>query len=539
MNIPIPKKLLRRLLDDKQVRISATMQDILLFFNFYFPHYITHKTADFQMEILKILQDQNNKFVVLTAFRGSAKSTFCSLLLPIWSALGCHKKKHIVLVCQNQQRAQQLLGNIKLELETNDRLIADYGPFVGTIESWNMNTLILANGTRITAVSIGESIRGIRQGQYRPDLVISDDVEDVQSARINESRDKLWQFVNGELIPAGDITTRFIFIGNLVHMDSLMMRLRKAILIDKKVDGIYREYRLIDQCNPNYIAWPGKYPTLKDIQVLKNTIISEVDFLREYCLTIIPEGNQIIFPQDFQRYDEKILERRSDFYINILSTDPALSERQTSDNTSITHTRTHEKNGVFDGYVMPNPINKKMTGPDIITEIKRLIHSFPPNEPYVVLVEDVAFQRVLVQTMQTEGINAIAVGIEGLDKRSRLSAIRQFMRTHIYFPKYGTEIIEGQLLGFGVERYDDLVDSVTLLCKYLINLKLNKPAEPIMVPYESPFGKNFQFSSNDWADQEDEEIFANLNKRRHQNDMGYDDNDVIVCKSNLYCSSVN
>jgi len=500
-----------KLLNDRKIRIEATSRDIILFFTFYFPHYITHPMADFQKEILSFLQDADQQFIALVAFRGSAKTTFCSLLLPIWASLGCHQKKFIVLVCQNQQRAQQQLANIKMELESNERLIADYGPFIGTVEQWSMNTLVLTNRTRITAVSVGESIRGIRHGQYRPDLIISDDVEDVQSASIQEARDKLWQFINGELIPAGDLNTRYVFIGNLVHEDSAMMRIKKAIE-GHRLDGIYRQYPLIHN---DVIAWKGKFPNFTAIEKLKKGLGSLTDYLREYMLQIIPEGNQLIFPEDINRYEEKIFEIRTDFIANVFSTDLAITERQTSDNTSIIHSRIYGKKKPYDAYVMPHPINRKMTSLEIVAEIKRIVSSLLKDESYIVLIENIQFQQMMVETLQADGIHAIAVGIDGKSKRSRVYNSRYFLKTHLYFPKTGTEEIERQLFGFGVERYDDLVDSVTLLCKYLIGVALEASTDVVSVPFVR-FLENVQDQSSytDWADREDKEIFENLRKRK-------------------------
>ena len=219
------KEIEERLLHDPLVRKETTRQDIYWFFRIYFPHYITYKMAPFQIEILKLLQDDSIKRIAITAFRNSGKSTFCSLLAPIWYILGVHQKKYIVIACQNQDRAKQVLTNIKKELETMGLLSSDFGPFFDSNSEWAANTIVLPKyDARITVLSIGEGMRGVRHGQYRPDIIIVDDVEDVQSAKQKESRDKLWQFINGELIPAGITNVKVIFIGNLVHEDSLMMR---------------------------------------------------------------------------------------------------------------------------------------------------------------------------------------------------------------------------------------------------------------------------------------------------------------------------
>lgn len=70
--------------------------------------------------------------------------------------------------------------NIKRELESNDLLKNDMGPFVEQWEEWGSTSLyILKYNARSTAISTEQSVRGIRHGRYHPDLIIADDVEDM------------------------------------------------------------------------------------------------------------------------------------------------------------------------------------------------------------------------------------------------------------------------------------------------------------------------------------------------------------------------
>jgi len=64
------------------------------------------------------------------------------------------------------------------------------------------------------------------------------------------------------------------------------------------------------------------------------------------------------------------------------------------------------------------------------------------------------------------------------DKRSRLAVISQFIQDGtILFPKQGAEELIQQLIGFGVEKNDDLVDALTLLVNKI--LEDNKPMPQI------------------------------------------------------------
>lgn len=193
-----------------------------------------------------ITQDDSIKRAVILAFRGSAKSTIMSLSFPIWTIV-TERKKFILIVSQNQNQSQMMLANIRAELEKNMLLIKDFGPFRQVSEEWNQNSILIPKyNCRITCISSGESMRGIRHLQHRPDLIIVDDVEDLSSVRTKEARDKTFNWLNGELIPAGDINTKIIIIGNLLHEDSLMMRLEKSIN-DGSFKSVFKRYPLINE----------------------------------------------------------------------------------------------------------------------------------------------------------------------------------------------------------------------------------------------------------------------------------------------------
>jgi hypothetical protein len=103
------------------------------------------------------------------------------------------------------------------------------------------------HGARITVASTEQSIRGIRHNEHRPDLIICDDVEDVQSTKTREGRDKTYHWLDGEVIPAGDRKTRLIIVGNLLHEDSLLMRIKEETAEKENQKAFSSEYPLLDE----------------------------------------------------------------------------------------------------------------------------------------------------------------------------------------------------------------------------------------------------------------------------------------------------
>lgn len=508
----------KKVLEDKTFRKHLAREDAYWFFGIYFSHYIQYPSADLHREIFQLIQDEDIPIVAITAFRSSGKSTLCSLVLPIWAVIGRLQKKHIVIVCQTQQRAKETLANIRQEFETNELLRNDFNATEGKTDKWSENTIIVVKyNTRITVISVGESIRGMRHQQYRPDLIICDDLEDVPSCASTDNRKKLWQFVNGELIPAGDKNTKYVFIGNKVHNDSAMMKLKNAIEL-KKIKGVYKEYPLIDQ-QTKTIAWTGKFENQQAIDKLKFTYASEIDYLREQMLIILPDGDAIIKPEDIHYYDNLPLTPPDFFFLSI---DQAYSEKNTADKTAIIVASFYELDDTIKIYIHQYPINQRFKVTDMIESIKQTMVSLGTHEVIRIFAESGSAQKGIVDMLAFSCLPVEGINVGSQDKKARLSMASPWIKNSIFlFPKTGCEELIDQLLYFGTERYDDLVDALTLSVIALMEIVKNRKNKITIVPtdgsmqdkaYKKAMGKLSSSFSNkeDWGDKEDAEMFRTL-----------------------------
>ncbi len=219
--------------------------------------------ADFHDKMFNFTEDENLLYSLVMAFRGSAKSTIMTMSYPIWAVSGVQQKKFVVIVSQTQRQARQHLSNIQKELDANNLLKSDLGPYKQSTDEWGSQSLVIPKyNARITAVSIEQTIRGMRHLQHRPDLIICDDIEDTSTVKTQEGRDKIYDWITGEIIPAGDQNTKFVFVGNLLHEDSAMVRLKDNLV--KKSNGEFIEVPILDE--DNNITWTGKYPDSKAIK---------------------------------------------------------------------------------------------------------------------------------------------------------------------------------------------------------------------------------------------------------------------------------
>src|SRR5258708_4238684 len=175
------------------IRRKLAFENMKYFFAIYLYHHIRYQLAPFHEEFFKIAEDEILELAIILAFRGSGKSTIFSLCYPIWAIIGKQQKKFVLILTQTQQQARIILRNIKIELESNNLLRADIGPFIEESDEWGSTTIVINKyGARIMVASTEQGIRGIKYGANRPDLIILDDVQDITGVKTQERTDKLF-----------------------------------------------------------------------------------------------------------------------------------------------------------------------------------------------------------------------------------------------------------------------------------------------------------------------------------------------------------
>jgi phage terminase large subunit-like protein len=459
------KEILELMIKNRNFRIALAKQSHYWFFHFYFPHYVTFPTADFHREIFYLTEQEDIGMSVITAFRSSSKSTICSLSYVLWSILGKQNKKFAVIISQTQRQAKLHLTNIKRELEQNHLLSADLGPFKEEPDEWGGFTLVIPKyGARIMAASSEQGIRGIRYLQHRPDVIVADDIEDLQSVRTQEARDKTYEWFKGDVIPSGGPNVKVIVVGNLLHEDSLLKRLQEEIKI-KTTKGECREYPLIN--SEGKIMWPGRFPTPESIDAEKEKIGNEAAWHREYLLEILPASDQVVQREWIHYYDELPAFQGNNYYWTKIAVDLAISEKESADYTAMVIGSLFGRDRNMRLYIHPFPINERLNFPEAIEKAKLMANNKILSRRPEFLVEAVGYQTSFAQQLEREWYVAKEIKVGNLDKRSRLALVSDFIKNgNILFPRKGCEALISQLVGFGVEKHDDLMDAFVLLATY-------------------------------------------------------------------------
>lgn len=222
-------------------RHRRLLDNYAAFCEYYFPHYLTLRdkvtgevirtihNAPFHNEAARKVRSTPNLKAVFQWPRGHAKSTHFDIFMPLW--LMFQPKRLInfmVIVGKSEDSAIRLLGDIQAELEHNQRIIADFGRQRGSA-SWQDGEFKAANGVKFLACGRGQSPRGLRDRESRPDYIVIDDLDDDELCRNEKRVHDLTDWVKEALFGSLDVGRgRFIMVGNLISKNSVLFNITKT-----------------------------------------------------------------------------------------------------------------------------------------------------------------------------------------------------------------------------------------------------------------------------------------------------------------------
>lgn len=198
---------------DKLARIERAKKDVRFMVQYYFPHYATSESADFQIKSANdTLKNQTEKKFDEWG-RGLAKSVWDDVIKPFWLYIN-NQAHYMVIVTTSKDRASELLEDLRAELEGNERIINDFGEQHNPGQ-WEKGFFITKKGFIAKALGAGQSVRGLRVKAQRPDYIVVDDLETKDTVANPKRQKKLANWIERDLIPTmdGDIR-RFQYANN-------------------------------------------------------------------------------------------------------------------------------------------------------------------------------------------------------------------------------------------------------------------------------------------------------------------------------------
>lgn len=472
----------------KGLRKLLAAEDIEFFARAYFPDYLEYAVPKFHREMYRMMQDlaksRGGKKIAIAAPRGHAKSTLWSLIFPIWCAL-YKKKKFIVVFSASSAMAIKIFESLKNELESNEYLLEDFKDVKGTI--WKVDEVHLKNGCVIMARGSGGAVRGIRYKNYRPDLVILDDIEDDEEVKSPEQRRKKKDWFDRAVSYLGDEKTDITIIGTILHYDSLLNNIfKKGRFKTKKYKGIIkwsnsklwekwqeiitnlederREEKAKDFFKKHkqemlagtQVIWPERISYYDyQLQIVDTGILA---FNCEIQNEPLDETNAWILDKDFHYYDDKDLPDLKECVVKA-ALDPSLGKSDKADPSAIV-TIAQDKNGYL--YVVES--DAKIRRPSqIIQDLIEKQKRFNYQEVYV---EAVQFQDLLADDLRKESakagvyINVVTEPKPTGDKETRIKSLEPMIRNgYVKFGKNQQSLIQ-ELIFLGMWKHDDQADAL-------------------------------------------------------------------------------
>ncbi len=193
----------------------------------FFPHYFTLPSSKQHQWLAHTLVEASTHRglkIVIQGPRDSAKSTWMSFLYPLYCVCNA-TEKYIILVADTHEQAVKYLENITAELTGNADLIDAYPQATGEGAIWNKKQVLTRNDIMIETLGTSKRMRGRKNKEHRPSLIIVDDPEDNDAGHSQNKRDKNWEWMQKVVMKAGSAITNVLVAGTLVHRDCLVGRL--------------------------------------------------------------------------------------------------------------------------------------------------------------------------------------------------------------------------------------------------------------------------------------------------------------------------
>ena len=218
----------------KKVRVAMLEADTEAWFKHYFRRYAFAEPAQFHLDATKRIVEHPEWFEVRMWSRELAKSTR-TMMETLYLCL-TKRKKYVLLISNSLDNAVRLLAPYKTNLESNKRIIHDYGVQENP-GSWAMTEFTTVNGIAFRALGAGQSPRGTRNEEVRPDVILFDDIDTDEDCLNPDIIAKRWRWVEEAAIGTRSISkaTTVIFCGNRIAVDCCVER---AIKVADHVDEI-------------------------------------------------------------------------------------------------------------------------------------------------------------------------------------------------------------------------------------------------------------------------------------------------------------
>lgn len=376
---------------------ALLLEDHWLYNRTFFPRVFRQADAPFHRLVDETLW-AGHRYVGIAIFRDGAKTTRIRSFLSKRVAFGVSRT--ILLISNTETKAQDSLRWLKQQVENNSVWTEYFGLSAGS--KWGSEHIEILNANHdckinILAAGFRGQLRGINIGEdnYRPDLIVADDIDDEDSTNTPEQCEKYRKLFFGALqntlAPASENPNAMLCV--------LQTPLQHNDIIDTiSKDPLYRFVRT-SVFNPDGTSsWPARWPTEELVTEKKAAIQRGTlsTWMREKeCTLVSDEG------ADFKVHAQEYEVLPTNFVRLRLGVDPASSETRRADYMAFNLSGITPDNQIY------AIAHERVKTSDIEAQtdvVWRLIDRMEALEvgDSRITVEGTAYQRVLATMLRTQ-----------------------------------------------------------------------------------------------------------------------------------------
>jgi predicted phage terminase large subunit-like protein len=299
--------------EQRKRRVTQLQDTPEAWFKYYFPNFYYAAPAPFHLRASRRVLNNPEWYEVRAWSRELAKSSR-SMMEDLYLLL-TSKKRYKLLVSNSYDNACRLLMPYLLNLESNNRIVNDYG-IQERPGSWTEGDFTTRSGFSIRALGAGQSPRGTRKNEQRPDIIEFDDFDTDEECRNPDIIDKKFKWVNEAVIPTKSISTPTLirWNGNVIAEDCCIVR---SMEFADHVDRV----NIRDAQGKS--TWPEKNTEEKIDRTL--AILPYSAQQKEYYNNPLREGSV------FKNLSDKPLPRLQDYPFVVCYIDPSYKDSKRND----------------------------------------------------------------------------------------------------------------------------------------------------------------------------------------------------------------
>jgi hypothetical protein len=368
----------------------------------------------------------------------------------------------------SNQNVRRLFGSIK---------VSDVGEVDDTFSklAWVAfgSTLVLPRG-------MGQQIRGLNWFNYRPDLIIIDDLENKEDLRNEELRKKQKEWFFSDVMKTEDMYGKppvVIYIDTIKHEDALLQ-----LLIDSPEWDSVR----LSICDQNYNTYDANYMTTEEIKLEveqhREKGLMDLFYMERMNLPISIED--AVFKDEYFKYFEDEKDRlvvyktnesgslvKEEIFnnrlIHVTIVDPAKTvQLHSAESAVVTIAVDRESHKIF-----IREIESRRVRPDALYDM--MFGQVMRQKSFILAVEVTSLHQFISQPIESEmrvrNLHPIYIEMNAVGKKEeRIATLAPLYKLgYMYHNKSNCAPLEAQLRSFPRSKLFDIMDAVAYINKVM------------------------------------------------------------------------